>query len=472
MKSAGLVRRVAAFGASTAVLAAMVSGLMASPAQAATEASAGQASTAAAASTSSRPKVSVSTPKAADADYQGSCPVKVSFSAKIKVKLDGKTELAYRWLHGDGSKGKVQVVKLSGHGTRYVTAKQSITFKGDVKGWEAIQVLGPRKVTSKKGYFSVDCEKPLNDVDDKPATAWARAWASPDHYVGPCTPGDKIDFTGLIKVNKPRWVRYRWILNGDVVDGGAVKVWNTRKVGFGFSPRESHRGWAVLEVLGRHGYDSNKAYYKVWCKDESPVSKVSVSTPTTGTNHDGCKVGANANITSTGRGRVEWVWSVNGTAVASGDTWFSGADTKNVSLADQALSGEATKGGTVTITVTGPNNKVSESQSYAACQKPAEPTVEISGASVTAAPATCPAGVLSGSATIKSVGFTGQATWYFEGVHLGDAKVAPGTNTISFDGVKQNVLTKDGVTELKVFDATGKVVATQAVSFKAPCVQV
>src|SRR5262245_43874083 len=98
MISAGLARRAAAFGVSAAVLAALTAGLVASPAQADSKA----------------PKVSVSAPKASPKAHEGTCPVKVDFSATVKVPVKGKTELAYRWLHGDGSKSKVKVVKLKG----------------------------------------------------------------------------------------------------------------------------------------------------------------------------------------------------------------------------------------------------------------------------------------------------------------------------------------------------------------------
>ncbi|MGW4472207.1 hypothetical protein ACWENQ_21265 [Nonomuraea sp. NPDC004354] len=377
MKSSGLARRVAAFGATTAVLAAMVTGLAAAPAQAATTAKAGTLSTAAGATKAKPLAISVTTPKASVRDYEGACPVNVKFSAQIKVKLKGSTTVAWRWLHGNGSKGKVQTKKVAGNGVKTINVAQAIKFTDNVKGWEAVEVLGPKHVKSKKVYFSVACGDNGNNDGDGLHEAdydkvYARAWASPSTYVGSCTPGDKIDFTGVIKVDRPRWVHYRWILNGDVVDGGKVKVWDTRKVGFGFSPRYSHRGWAVLETLGRGATESNRAGYKVWCKDDGGhnETKVSVATPTTGTNHNTCAVGANATINATGRGRVEYVWSVNGKAVASGDTYFGGAGSKTVELSEQALSGEATKGGTVSISIVGPNNRDSASQSYAACQKP------------------------------------------------------------------------------------------------------
>ncbi|WP_214325899.1 hypothetical protein [Nonomuraea sediminis] len=366
MKSVGLARRAAAFSASAAVLAAMVTGLVSSPAQAATPAAAGKAVQAAAAGQAGhKPKVSITTPKASPGDYQGACPVKVNLSSTIKVPVKGKTELAYRWLHGDGSKGKVKVVKLKGHGNKYVKVKESLTFNGDVKGWEAVQVLGPRKAVSKKGYFSVSCDN--GDHGDDNIRVWARAWADPDSYVGPCTPGDKIDFGGVIKVNRPTWVKYRWVLNGDVVDGGTIKVWDSRRVDLGYSPRQSQRGWAQLVIVGPDEGASNRAYYKVWCKDETPHVKVSATDLVTGTNHDGCKVGANANINSTGPARVKYVWSVNGTPVAKDEAVFSGAGTKNVVLADQVLAGDAKNGGKITLSVYGPDNSDSITQSYAAC---------------------------------------------------------------------------------------------------------
>ncbi|MET9243750.1 hypothetical protein [Nonomuraea sp. NPDC003709] len=369
MKSVGLARKAAAFGASAAVLAALAAGLVASPAQAAT-----------AATTKAAPKVSVSTPAVSAGDYEGACPVKVNFSAKIKVPVRGKTELAYRWLHGDGSKGKVKVLKLSGKGTKSVTVRQSITFKENVKGWEAVQVLGPKKVTSKKGYFSVSCEEP-KDVGrtQLDVSVSARAWASPDSYSGVCTPGDKIDFVGLIEANRPTWVRYRWILNGEVADYGRVKVYDTRKVGFGISPRHSQRGWAQLEILSPEGASSNRAYYKVWCKDAeapAPAPKVSVSSATvSGTRLDMCNDGRGpgvdfkATLTSTGPTTVQYYWVVDGvrdhstlerTVNGSLDVTWGIGGTQNSTKTE----------GTVELVVTSPNAASSGVASYSATCPP------------------------------------------------------------------------------------------------------
>ncbi|MEV0591676.1 hypothetical protein [Nonomuraea cavernae] len=381
MMSSPLVRKAVAFGASTAVLAGMVAALAASPAQAGPKV--GQAGPAAAQAGPKKPqpKVSVSTPKAAQRDYAGACPIKVNVSAKISVKATGKTTLAYRWLHGDGSKSKVKTVRIKGHGTKSVTVKQTATFKDDVKkGWEAVQVLSPRKVTSKKGYFSVTCAKVI-ELEEATKVS-VRAWASPSSYVGSCTPGTKIDFTGLIRVSDPSWVRYRWILNGKVVDYGKTKVWRSKKVGFGISPRSSEHGYAVLQVLGPDRAYSNKAHYKVLCKSEAPATRVAVTDLVTATNHDGCKVGAHAVVRSTGPGRVEYVWSLNGQRVLRGDTVFSHGGKRTVTLPEKVLTGAATKGGKITLTVFGPRNSDSITQSYAACEAP-KPTVSVSAVSMT-----------------------------------------------------------------------------------------
>lgn len=379
MKFSGLTaRRAAAFGASAAVLATLTAGLVAGPAQAATAGKTGV-------------KVSATAPKAKPGKFEGDCPVKVNFSAKIKVSLKGKTDLAYRWLHGDGSKSKVSVIKLKGKGTKSVTVRQSITFKEDVKGWEAVQVLSPKKFVTKKGYFSVSCAEAEREREPRvdivlpgARSVSASAWANPDSYVGVCSPGNKIGFTGLIKADRPTWVKYRWVLNGDAVDYGKVKVRHATKVGFGFSPRESHRGWAQLQILGPDRTYSNRASYSVWCKDPAPapVSKVAVSGLVTATNHDGCKVGAHATVSTTAPARVTWTWRVNGVSVSSGESFFRGSDSKTVTLPDSALVGEATKGGRVSLTVSGPHNTESIVQSYAACK------VVTTQAPATQAPAT------------------------------------------------------------------------------------
>ncbi|GAA2902240.1 hypothetical protein GCM10010517_68120 [Streptosporangium fragile] len=105
----------------------------------------------AAGSAAARPKVTV-TVKATPAKHAGACPVNVTFTAKIKV--DKPTKVAYRWLRGDGSKSPVKVVSVK----KTKTLKDRATFKGALKGWQALEVLEPRRVVAKKADFTISCK--------------------------------------------------------------------------------------------------------------------------------------------------------------------------------------------------------------------------------------------------------------------------------------------------------------------------
>ncbi|MER5620490.1 hypothetical protein [Streptosporangium sp. NPDC002544] len=109
-----------------------------------------QAAPAAAAAAPAKPKVAVAV-KAGPAKHTGKCPVTVGFTAKIKVSAP--TVVAYRWLRGDGSKSAVKTVKVNG--TKIL--KDRATFRGNLKGWQALEVLSPRKVVSKKATFAISC---------------------------------------------------------------------------------------------------------------------------------------------------------------------------------------------------------------------------------------------------------------------------------------------------------------------------
>jgi len=271
MMSAGLAR-LAAVG--VAVLATTATSLVATPAAASTA--------------PSKPKVSVSTPTATPKRFAGACPVTVTFSAKVKVKVRGKTTVAYRWLRGDGSKSKVKTRVVKGWGVRTVALKEKATFRKDIKGWQALQVLSPRKVTTKKGYFSVSCHGPARPpVVKKPqpkpkppvprvrppkyyTPAYAKAWVHVPDYVGECPPSSGVTAKGVIKVSRPTLVKYRWIHNGKVADRGTVKVIRDKKVSYTFKPNKSHKGWVTLDIVSPRFGGSDRDGYRVECKKEEP----------------------------------------------------------------------------------------------------------------------------------------------------------------------------------------------------------
>jgi hypothetical protein len=237
------------------------------------------------------PKVSVSTPAASPASHRGACPVTVAFSAKVKVKVSGKTVVAYRWLRGDGSKSKVTTRVVRGKGVKVLTVKEKATFKKSVKGWQALQVLSPRKVTTKKGHFTVSCHRPGKPtkppvgkppvtkppVKKPPVTkppvhkkpAYVKAFVDVPDYAGVCPPSGGVTAKGVIKVGRPALVKYRWIHNGKVVGTGQAKVVRDKKVSYTFTPRKSHKGSVTLDIVSpRHGVSGRDAY-TVRCEKES-----------------------------------------------------------------------------------------------------------------------------------------------------------------------------------------------------------
>ncbi|MEV7007114.1 hypothetical protein [Streptosporangium sp. NPDC051022] len=320
MKS-GLARKLAAVGAGTAMLATMATGLLASPAAAA---SGSTSQTAASAVAKPRPAVSVGTPKASPSNYEGDCPVKVTFSSTIKVKaVAGKTTVAYRWLRGDGSKSKVKTLVLKGKGAKSVTVKEATTFKGDVKGWQALQVLAPRAATSSKGRFAVSCGGG-EEGDGKQVVetgVHAQAWVDE----GNC----EAALIGRISTSSPAWVEYRWVVNGHVVDRDAVRVEGSRKVVHVIRPHRDLSGWASLEIVDPVQASSGRVGFRVWCKDETPrAPKVtaSVSAPDayTGTCPTTRAFTGTISVLPHERGTVKYRWIRDGVPGNWEETYFNG----------------------------------------------------------------------------------------------------------------------------------------------------
>ena len=302
--TSGLARRLAATGAGAAMLATMATGLLASPAAAAS----GSNQTAASAVAAPRPSVSAGTPKVSLSNPAGRCPTKVTFTSKIKVKaVAGRTTVAYRWLRGDGSKSNVKTLTLKGKGTKSVTVAEKTTFKGSVKGWQALQVLAPRAATSGKGYFKVSCGG-SDRGDDKRVIQpgiGAQLWVDE----GNC----EAALIGRITASSPSWVHYRWVVNGEVVDRDAVRVEGSRKVVHVIRPHENLRGWAALEIVDPVRNSSNRVGFKIWCKDEAPKVTASVSAPDL---YDGTcpttRAFTGTISVSHGRGTVKYRWIRNG----------------------------------------------------------------------------------------------------------------------------------------------------------------
>ncbi|MEU3165843.1 hypothetical protein [Streptosporangium sp. NPDC006930] len=352
MKS-GLATKLAAAGASAAMLATMAVGMLATPAAAASGSS--QAGTVASAAGKPKPAVSVGTPKASPSKYKGECPVGVTFSSKIKVKaVKSKTTVAYRWLHGDGSKSKVKSFTFRGKGVKSFTVKEKSTFKGNVKGWQAIQVLSPRGATSSKGHFSVTCGS-NGDKEEVvvPRRVDADAWVDE----GNC----QAALIGRITATGTRWVHYRWVVNGEVVERDAVRVNGSRKVVHVIKPGEDFRGWAVLQVVGPVKASSNRVHFKIWCKDTSPKVWASVDGPSFYAGTCPTTRTFTGTIGASGRTTVRYRWISDGVAGDWKYAHFSGYGSQSQSVSDSwsaSASGESKRaieisGGPTTGTAVG-----------------------------------------------------------------------------------------------------------------------
>ena len=261
----------------------------------------------------------------------------MTFSSKIKVKaVKGKTTVAYRWLHGDGSKGKVKTFTFRGKGVKTFTVKEKATFKGDVKGWQAIQLLAPRAATSAKGRFSVSCGAGDGGQEVVRPGVGARVWVDE----GNC----EAALIGRITTSDSRWVRYQWVVNGRVVDRDAVHVDGSRKVFHVIKPRDDFRGWAELEILSPVETSSNRAYFKIWCKDTSPSVSASVSAPSD--YFDTCPVSRTftGTISASNARAVKYRWVRDGVAGDWQHAYFSGHGPQSQFVSDTwtaSASGDA-----------------------------------------------------------------------------------------------------------------------------------
>ncbi|GII93246.1 hypothetical protein [Sinosporangium siamense] len=309
--------------------ASMVAGVLSAPAAAAS------------ASAKSKPIVKVGTPKASPRNYEGECPKKVTFSSTVKLKLKGKAKVQYRWIYDDGSKSAVRSFTARGKGTtKSYTLRKTAKFTGDSEGWYALQVVAPRKVTSKRGYYSVTCE--ADDPDYGKDRVEVSLSADQGGYSGPCTPTQpKIGFTGTVRVyGGTEWVTYRWLKNGDVVDSGSARADEWTKLQYSFKPSASDRGWVSLEVDHPHykRVVSDREYYSVKCEGSSNDVSASVSAPADYKGSCPATRTFTGSITHNGSGKVSYQWIGENYTGPIRELDFSGWGSSTKSVADEPVS--------------------------------------------------------------------------------------------------------------------------------------
>lgn len=459
----GLARKLAAAGASAAMLATMAAGLLASPAAAASSST--QAGKASSSHSTPRPVVSVSKTKASPAKSD-ECPTKVTFSSNIKVKTyASKTTVAYRWLRGNGTKSKVKTFTLKGKGVKNATVKESSTFKGgDTKGWQAVEVLAPRKKTSAKGYFTVSCGGDEGDGGKQVVNTGhvgAQIWVDENN----CS----ATLIGRITSSSHRWVRYQWVVNGHVVDRDAVRVDGSRRVYHTIRPRDDYRGWAQLQILSPVKSSSGRSYFRIECRDSSPKVSASVDAPA---NYEGdCPVARTFTGTisaSYGSGHVKYRWIRDGSAGSWQDVYFSGHGYQSRTVSDSwSASASGTSKRAIEI-LGGPTSGTVEGKVTCKVAPPAAKAWVENGTAATQTAATCPKASVSGTGSIYATGpIKIKYTWSLDGTVVKTGALdftSAGSQSVSFTSDSDGL--KGGSVKLAI-DGAGSDVVNYAAVCKA-----
>jgi len=103
--------------------------------------------------------VTASSLSSTPAQYQGRCPVTISFSGAITVNGNGTVQ--YKLLRSDGAVSPMQVLQFDSAGTKPVSAIWSLggPSLSTYSGWQAIQIVSPNVMQSDKASFAFQCEK-------------------------------------------------------------------------------------------------------------------------------------------------------------------------------------------------------------------------------------------------------------------------------------------------------------------------
>lgn len=247
----------------------MAGGLLVGPAQA---------------TTSAAPKITVRSVAAS----AGDCTV--DFSARINVKLRGKpVKVTYRWISGDGSKGKIRTAWFYGRGWKGRTVRDSQSFDEDVRGWQAVHVVSPRRLTSARAYFATSGCGGGEEPEPRPHVSVSVGVDDGDS-VGTCDGSThKVRFLGAVRVDDgPANVHYTWRLDGSVVKQGWVRVHDRERLGYDYLPVKGGDGVMTLSVRGPDNGDADRVGFKVTCKAPEPGRVTGAKLGTIKQDNGGC----------------------------------------------------------------------------------------------------------------------------------------------------------------------------------------
>ena len=89
--------------------------------------------------------------------YEGECPKRFDFEAKITVDTPGTVK--YQWTRSDGAIAPVRKLIFKQPGSEKVTSFWQLGSEGKryIKYWKAIKILVPNRYDSEKAEFSLEC---------------------------------------------------------------------------------------------------------------------------------------------------------------------------------------------------------------------------------------------------------------------------------------------------------------------------
>jgi hypothetical protein len=96
---------------------------------------------------------------ASPTSYQGPCPVTIRFTGTISVNRP--CQVQYKFIRSDGALAPIRSLTFAAPGTKPVSNTWTLGGPGfDFTGWQAIQVVYPRHVTSNRANFRVRSGEP------------------------------------------------------------------------------------------------------------------------------------------------------------------------------------------------------------------------------------------------------------------------------------------------------------------------
>jgi len=86
-----------------------------------------------------------------------------TFTFKGAIKTDGAAKVTYTWIRSDQAKGPNLTLTFTAAGTKPVS-NDTWDIAQSYKGWEAIEIISPVKMTSIHAAFTLNCSTGVKKV--------------------------------------------------------------------------------------------------------------------------------------------------------------------------------------------------------------------------------------------------------------------------------------------------------------------